>query len=411
MTAKLPPELWALVIANHDAHDRRTLLPLQLVSKQLHSLVTPVIYTTISITFSGSKDFVEWAAARGGEQLRDVTTLSWEPQTSQTTFAHTAIPFHRLSNLQSTFASNPLLASYTTSLILKPFYEQVGSVDGWKEVLEIGWSEVRSIFPFFTSVRRVAVLSILIVPPEVLHNLPSPGHLTYLRILVTKNWTDVLPLFQLHPNLQLVGMPLLRGGPLPHSNELPDMCIDLPRLKILETGPNFWPFLSHCLSTSSFRSLRHFSILTIPTPMPPIPTLNHLLSLKIMSADTSLVRQLFQHLTLVEYISALTMSSEVNFLFNIPSAALKYIHLEYYLPDSDNDMPSPSELFDRFPKLAIVDMDNLGDDSDSCVSRFLRSQPSPVDTALGSLRPFQSWWESAQEELERLPRTSSMCTN
>ncbi|KAJ8507555.1 hypothetical protein ONZ45_g10081 [Pleurotus djamor] len=68
MPAQLPVEIWAMVVANHDSQDRSSLLPLQIVSKRLHALVTPLLYETISITFSDVDTFIHFAMALGAQQ-------------------------------------------------------------------------------------------------------------------------------------------------------------------------------------------------------------------------------------------------------------------------------------------------------------------------------------------------------
>ncbi|KAJ8507550.1 hypothetical protein ONZ45_g10088 [Pleurotus djamor] len=407
MAARFPVELWVQVIANHDSPDRRSLLPLQLTSKLLYSLVTPVVYGTVLITFSGAAEFTEWlrilAAADGREPQRVKYRLSWDPPTPNTTFPHISIPFHQLSRLRTIFTSNPKLATYTTSLVLEPFHEMVREASEWRTAEMPCWAELRNILVFFTNVHRVSGFSKSFCPPSLLRCLPQLKHMEVVR--TAGSVKDFLLLLRLNPTIQFIGISSLILDPRPVFNNTLDTPINLPALVSLETGPDLLPLLSRHLSASSWHTLRHLSFTCAPTLIPPIPILNHLLSLQVTSGAPAVVAQLFQHLTDAIYISVTAPRRSHNFIdidafFVIPSPSLNYLCLASYLPLSVFKSPSPTALFEKFPKLVIMDMHEVSDDGGSSVNRFLCGQTSPVDATLGSLPPFQSWWERAREEVQ-----------
>ncbi|KAJ8508836.1 hypothetical protein ONZ45_g8927 [Pleurotus djamor] len=372
--AKLPIELWANVIASDDSHDRRSLLALQGASKQLYALVTPLIYDTISIMYSGSDDFVKWAETHGAEHFHGIETIGqsfpflafvlrskeglnivWETQNQYNTFPNIYIPFHRLSKLHATFSLNPSLATHTTSLILKPFQGKTTLKKGWKHVIEIGWAEIRELLPYFANVHRISVCCSAKFPSEILLSLPTPGQLTHLRILAAQNAEELVPVLKLHPNLQVIRIPFPGYSDIP--SQFYDALIDLPRLTSLEPGPTLWVFLSRQLSASSLSALRHFSLNTVPAPLPPVPTLNNLLSFQITYERPSIVKQAIPHLRSIEYISIMASTSDeitdIADLFSIPSPSLKYIYIQSFHPASAFQTPPLSALFERFPELPV----------------------------------------------------------
>ncbi|KAJ8489248.1 hypothetical protein ONZ45_g13652 [Pleurotus djamor] len=299
---------------NHDSHDRSSLLHLQLTSKKLHALVTPLIYNAISITFSDSDAFIKWAttlrmttfgqsfvsAVHLVIKLIGIDTAAWKPQAPFTSFPHISIPFHRLPKLHATFASNPTLATYTNSLILNPFSGKVRLVDGWRDVVEKGWDELRGILPFFTTVSRLSVCYNLSFRPEILRSLPNPSQLTRLEILFAESIRAVLELLRLHPNLQYVHIPLSKSLSIP--NDLTGV-VELPRLFSLEAGSTLWKALPQVLSHSSMSTIRHLDVDDISAIPRPGPLMNNLISFQILSKDPSLFAQLSHHLLNVEFIS------------------------------------------------------------------------------------------------------------
>ncbi|KAJ8516969.1 hypothetical protein ONZ45_g5782 [Pleurotus djamor] len=396
----LPVELWALVIANHDSHDRSLLLPLQRTSKQLYALVTPLVYSSISITFSDSNAFLSWATARSGQQIC-MNGVDWKPKTPYTSFPHICIPFHRLPRLYATLTSNPSLAKYTVSLTINPFSGKVRLVDGWRDLVEKGWEELRGILPFFTNLQRVSVRYSLVFPSEILCSLPATVKLTHLEILQSDE--SVLSLLQFHSNLQFVSLSI--AGP--SSTAMASPVIDLPRLVWLEAGPSVWAALFPRLSSPSLSAVRHLSITLINEIPPSIPatlTLNNLQSLRLSPDDPALIAQFGRHLCSIKYLSIMAINenvSEINAIFNIPSRSLVYIYL---LVDTQVDLPTVASLFERFPKLAIVDWE-FSDDYmrfGYIFTRCLRRGWGPIRWIYDRPEPGQIWWEKASEEVERV---------
>ncbi|KAJ8518372.1 hypothetical protein ONZ45_g4570 [Pleurotus djamor] len=410
MLVKLPMELWTMVISSDELQDRSALLPLQIVSRRLHALVTPIIYRSIAIVYSGSEDFLEWVIANGGGHVRGIEDLFWEPPVPYTTYPHISIRFHRLPNLQATFSSNPLLAAYTSYLVLRPLHWRASSVMGWKHIIKTGWAEIRSILPFFNNIHHMSVCPYVTFPSDVLRSLPNPSRLTHLRILDTGSAEELLSLLPLHPDLQTIAVLCTEQVIIQSLERFYDTAIELPKLNSLETDQGIWGFLARRLSESSLSSLKHFSISTIPTPMLPISTLNNLRSIQIPPEGMSLLTELIRHLHNVEYLSImgtkLNEVAKIPSLFNIPSVFLKYVYVGLYLPDSGSHNPSPSVLFDRFTELVIVDVDNLSEDDPAFLVRFLRNVKDPAEVYFaGSPELFRSWWEKAEEEVERATRS------
>ncbi|KAJ8507559.1 hypothetical protein ONZ45_g10085 [Pleurotus djamor] len=302
-------ELWTMVVSCDEFQNRSALLPLQIVSKRLHALVTPIIYRSISIVPSGWEDFLEWVIANGGGHARGIEDLFWEPPVPYTTYPHISIRFHRLPNLQATFSSNPLLAAYTAYLVLRPLHWRASSVMGWKHIIKTGWAEIRNILPFFNNVHHISVCPYVTFPPDVLRSLPNPSRLTHLRILDTGSAEELLSLLPLHLNLQTIAVLGTEQVIIQSLEQFHDAAIELPKLNSLETNQGLWGFLARCLSDSSLSSLKHFSINTIPAPMLPIPTLNNLRSIQIPSEGISLVTELVRHLHNVEYLSIMVVKS------------------------------------------------------------------------------------------------------
>ncbi|KAJ8507552.1 hypothetical protein ONZ45_g10082 [Pleurotus djamor] len=347
--------------------------------------------------YSGSDDFVKWAETHGAEHFHGIETIGqsfpflafvlrskeglnvvWETQNQYTTFPNIYIPFHRLSKLHATFSLNPSLATHTTSLILKPFQGKTTLKKEWKHVIEIGWAEIRKLLTYLTNVHCISVCCSAKFPSEILLSLPTPGQLTHLRILAAQSAEELVPVLKLHPNLQVIRIPFPGYSDIPA--QFYDALIDLPRLISLEPGP---------------------TLCTVPAPLPPVPTLNNLLSFQITYERPSIVKQAVPHLRSIEYISIMASTSdeitEITDLFSIPSPSLKYIYIQSFHPASAFQTPPLSALFDRFPELVILDIDVI---SESTLCRFLRGHSDPMEVHLRSLEPFWSWWERASEEIE-----------
>ncbi|KAJ8502190.1 hypothetical protein ONZ45_g11881 [Pleurotus djamor] len=180
------------------------------------------------------------------------------------------------------------------------FFESVGPVGRWQDIVETGWAEIRNLLPFFTNLGHLSVCSALAFPSEIILSLPKPGQLTQLRILTTRTDGDLVPVLKQHPNLQLLRVSYRKYTRVPE--QIHDALVDLPALVSLEPSPTLWSFLSRQLSTASFSVLKHFSITSLTAPLPPIPTMNNLQSLRMTCEDAFLVRQVLQHLHNIEYL-------------------------------------------------------------------------------------------------------------
>ncbi|KAJ8508832.1 hypothetical protein ONZ45_g8928 [Pleurotus djamor] len=390
MPAQLPVEIWAMVVANHDSQDRSSLLPLQIVSKRLHALVTPLLYETISITFSDVDTFIHFAMALGAQQDNIPANLAWDPQVGGISLPHISIQFHRISTLQASFTSNPSLAAYTTSLILNPFHREVHQVRRWSRIARNGWATLSAILPFFVNVHRVSVGSdsSFPIPLDILRGFPTRHQLTHLEINTSTRPDDALALFKLHPNLRFLRVPH------PKRLIINNLCsynpIGLPNLVSLQASERIWSMLCRFLPISSLTALRHLSLIGLPDPTPPIPMLNTLLSFQIWSDDQRAIDRLLQHLDAVEYVSIMALTSKgvanIDAIFSIPSTSVRYIDLESYYYGQPNTKKTPAELFEKFPKLVIVDADHFSDDEDPCVTWQILKQEKLLKLA-GDLPP------------------------
>ncbi|KAJ8516971.1 hypothetical protein ONZ45_g5780 [Pleurotus djamor] len=316
-----------------------------MASKHLYALVTPLVYSCISITFSGAEDFPTWAAEHGWYKVP--ITDTWDNPAPYVNFPHISVPFHRLSKLLATFAGNPTLATYTESVILNPFSRKAHQVSGFPYLLKRGWDDIRGILSVFTAVHHISVPCVSAFPPQILRSLPNPLQVTHIRIRYSESNEQAFLLLKFFPNLKAFSVP------------------DSESLLILDGR------LGVCLIFRDWYALgaiTHLSINDIydnPASIPPLPILNNLISLQLTSKSASLITQLCHHLQKIEYLSVRVKMydgpdvSDIPSLTNIPSTRLKYVHLESTAPSTIFHKLAHTTLFDHFTTLVILDVEQL----------------------------------------------------